>query len=169
MHRLQRDVAAASTRMTIGGPGSPFGAVGRIVRSSTSTRRCEHVTNVWRGDPAGHYLHLDCTDFVEAQLSEKTEEHGILLERIPKGVPLFLGVQNLFLDTTFREGGLFWDTKNFFWDTNVFFLGTKCFFLDTETFFGMQIFSGYKSFWLTKIPEHHTNYKKTSKIIEINK
>ena len=59
----------------------------------------------------------------------------------------FLGVQNVF-----------------FWDT--IFLGKQ------KTFFGIQkLFSGYKmffpgynSFWLTKIPEHRTNYKKSKRI-----
>ena len=62
---------------------------------------CDHLffrtdgtpNNVWRGDPAlpthkqGIIVFgtpLGCTEFVESQLDEKTEEHGILLERIPK-------------------------------------------------------------------------------------
>ena len=62
---------------------------------------CDHLffrtdgtpNDVWRGDPAlptqkkGVIVlgtPLGCADFVEAQLAEKTEEHGILLERIPK-------------------------------------------------------------------------------------
>ena len=74
------------------------------------------------------------------------------------------------------------DTKNFFFGLHffldTFFLDTKFFFGDTETFFGIQktflgiqkLFSGYKmlfsvskncskNFWLTKIPEHHTNFE----------
>ena len=64
-------------------------------------RDCDHLffrtdgtrNDVWRGHPAlpthkqGIIVlgtPLGCTDFVEAQLAEKTEEHGILLERIPK-------------------------------------------------------------------------------------
>ena len=56
--------------------------------------RTDGIPNdVWRGDPAlpthkqGIIVlgtPLGCTDFVEAQSAEKTEEHGILLERIPK-------------------------------------------------------------------------------------
>ena len=62
---------------------------------------CDHLffrtdgtpNDVWRGDPAlpthkqGIIVlgtPLGCMDFVEAQLAEKTEEHEILLERIPK-------------------------------------------------------------------------------------
>ena len=62
---------------------------------------CDHLffrtdgtpNDVWRGDPAPP-IHkqgiivlgtpFGCMEFVEAQLTEKTEEHGILLERIPK-------------------------------------------------------------------------------------
>ena len=43
------------------------------------TQHCPHKQGIIvLGTPLG------CTDFVEAQLAEKTEEHGILLERIPK-------------------------------------------------------------------------------------
>ena len=84
----------------------------------------------------------------------------------------FFGIQNLF-------GGykiFFWDTKNFFWDTKNFLGIQKTFFGIQKTFLGIQktffgihkiflgiqnVFSGYTSFCLTKIPEHHTNYKKS--------
>ena len=59
----------------------------------------------------------------------------------------FLGVQNAFLDTTFREGGAYFGMqKNFFWDTKKLFLG-----------------------YITFFAEHYKNYKKKSKIIKFKK
>ena len=51
--------------------------------------RAPHIATTCSPEPTAHPMtcgvvtqHCGCTDFVEAQLAEKTEEHGILLERI---------------------------------------------------------------------------------------
>ena len=61
-----------------------------------------------------------------------------------------------------------WDAKNFFGDTKNFLGDTKFFLGIRKLFSGCKVlfFSGNKSFWLTEIPEHHTNHK--PKMTKIN-
>ena len=93
-------------------------------------------------------------------------------QRGPTGCHFFFGVQNVW-DTTFREGGAYSGTQNFFLGRYIFLNYKNFFFWDTnlfsEFFRDTQFFLGYKFFWLTKIPEHHTqkivnNLKRISNI-----
>ena len=81
----------------------------------------------------------------------------------PIWVPLFLGVQRSAKGVPMTQKYLFCDTKILFFGTQKIFFGIQ------KTFFGIQLlFSGYTSFQLTKIPEHHTNYKKNQKQLKTN-
>ena len=84
--RTRRPLDAGFVRRGTGAARGP-----QIVTTCSSEQTAPN--DVWRGDPAlpthkqGIIVFgtpLGCVDFVEAQFAEKTEEHGILLERIPK-------------------------------------------------------------------------------------